>query len=256
MSFQTLNVHDLSINFGGVKAVDKVSFEIDDNSITSLIGPNGAGKTTVFNLISGIYKPTEGSIVLKGKEIVGLKQHEISRLGIARTFQNIRLYSGLNVSQNVQAVLDARAGYGFFQAVAKTPQARRIDKDNKKHSEEYLEIVGLLHYKNEKPSSLPYGMQRKLELARALASNPTLLLLDEPAAGLNSAEVEDLIHLIREIRSKLKLTILLIEHRLKIVYTLSQKVYVVNFGKMIASGSPEEIRTNADVIKAYIGEDE
>lgn len=256
MNSKMLDVRNLSINFGGVKAVDKVNFQIHENSITSLIGPNGAGKTTIFNLISGIYKPTEGSALLNGREIVGLKQHEISKLGIARTFQNIRLYSGLSVSENVQAVLDARADYHFFQAVVKTPKARRIDKENKILSEEYLDIVGLLKYRNDKPASLPYGMQRKLELARALASKPCLLLLDEPAAGLNSAEVEDFIGLIHEIRSKLNLTILLIEHRLKVVYSLSEKVYVLNFGEMIASGTPEEIRTNEDVIKAYIGEDE
>lgn len=255
MNSMPLDVRNLSINFGGVKAVDKVNFQILENSITSLIGPNGAGKTTIFNLISGIYKPTEGSVLQNGREIVGLKQHEISKLGVARTFQNIRLYSGLSVLENVLAVLDARADYHFFQAVVKSPKARRIDKENKKLSEEYLDIVGLLKFRNDKPSSLPYGMQRKLELARALASKPCLLLLDEPAAGLNSAEVEDFISLIHEIRSKLNLTILLIEHRLKVVYTLSEKVYVLNFGEMIASGTPEEIRTNKDVIKAYIGED-
>ncbi|MEA4969659.1 MAG: ABC transporter ATP-binding protein [Candidatus Pelethousia sp.] len=251
-----LDINGLSIHFGGVRAVDNVSLSVEKGSITSIIGPNGAGKTTVFNMVSGIYKPTAGTILLDGTDITGKPQHEISWLGLARTFQNIRLYQGLTVSQNVQAVLDARAKYNVFEALLRLPSASRIDKENIRRSEEYLEIVGLAEYKKEKPSNLPYGLQRKLELARALATEPKLLLLDEPAAGLNTMEVEEFIKLIHDIRNRFEVTVLLIEHRLQVVYTLSKKVYVLSFGKLIAEGTPAEIQTNQTVIDAYMGEDE
>lgn len=178
-----LDIHNLTIIFGGITSVDNVSLSVRRGSITSVIGPNGAGKTTLFNMISGSYKPTTGSILFDEHEIVGKKQHEISRLGIARTFQNIRLYEGLSVLENVQTVLDAREDYNFFKAILRFPSTRLRDRENIKICEEYLDLVGLLEFRDEKPSSLPYGMQRKLEIARALAASPKLLLLDEPAAG-------------------------------------------------------------------------
>jgi branched-chain amino acid transport system ATP-binding protein len=255
-SDRLLEIGNLTIIFGGITSVDNVSLSVRRGSVTSIIGPNGAGKTTLFNMISGIYRPTTGSILFNGREIVGKKQHEISRLGIARTFQNIRLYEGLSVLENVQTVLDARAGYNFFQALLRLPGTRRIDRDNVKTCEEYLDLVGLLEHRDEKPNSLPYGMQRKLEIARALAASPELLLLDEPAAGLNTMEVSDLINLIGRIKERFGLTVLLIEHRLQLVYTLSEKVYVLSFGELLAEGTPEVIQNDERVIAAYMGGDD
>lgn len=251
-----LDIHNLTIIFGGITSVDNVSLSVRRGSITSVIGPNGAGKTTLFNMISGIYKPTTGSILFDEHEIVGKKQHEISRLGIARTFQNIRLYEGLSVLENVQTVLDAREDYNFFKAILRFPSTRLRDRENIKICEEYLDLVGLLEFRDEKPSSLPYGMQRKLEIARALAASPKLLLLDEPAAGLNTMEVNELIELIGKIKSKFDLTVLLIEHRLQLVYTLSEKVYVLSFGELLAAGTPEHIQNDDRVIAAYMGGDD
>ena len=251
-----LDISNLTIKFGGVTAVDDVTLSVRSGSVTSIIGPNGAGKTTVFNMISGIYKPTSGNIVFDGQEVAGHKQHEISKRGIARTFQNIRLYDGLSVLENVQTVLDARTDYNIFQALLRLPGTRKKDKQNVSTCEEYLDLVGLLEFKDSKPTSLPYGLQRKLEIARALAASPKLLLLDEPAAGLNTVEVDELIELIGLIKAKYDLTILLIEHRLQLVYTLSEYVYVLNFGGLLAEGTPKEIQNNAEVIAAYMGEDD
>lgn len=251
-----LEINDLSIQFGGVKAVSNVTLDVEKGSITSIIGPNGAGKTTVFNMISGIYKPTGGTVVFDGQDITGKAQHEISMLGLARTFQNIRLYDRLNITENVQTVLDARSEYNIFDALLHLPKVRRIDRENVKKSEECLKLVGLYEYRKEKPLNLPYGMQRKLELARALATDPKLLLLDEPAAGLNSAEVDEFISLLQKIREQFGMTMLLIEHRLQVVYSLSKKVYVLSFGDLIAQGTPAEIQTNKAVIDAYMGEDD
>lgn len=251
-----VEVKDLSLNFGGVKAVQDVTLTIEKGGVTSIIGPNGAGKTTFFNIMSGIYKPTSGKVIFDGKDITGLKQHEISQLGLSRTFQNIRLFGQLDILGNVQTALDARAKYSLFDALLGTPRKRRMDKENAQKSLECLELVGLRQYAYEKPSSLPYGMQRKLELARALANDPKLLLLDEPAAGLNPTEVEDFIQLLYRVQEKYDLTILLIEHRLQLVHTLSKKIYVLNFGKLLAEGTSEEIQANEEVIKAYMGEDD
>lgn len=251
-----LEVSNLSINFGGVKAVNDVTLNIKNDSITSIIGPNGAGKTTFFNLISGVYKPTSGKVMLDGQDITGLKQHQISHLGISRTFQNIRLFDQLDVLKNVQTAMDARARYNVFEAMLGLPMRYKEDKKNAEKSQYFLELVGLGSYAKEKPKNLPYGMQRKLELARALAAEPKLLLLDEPAAGLNPTEVEEYILLLQRIRKEFKIPILLIEHRLQIVYTLSKHIYVLNFGELLAQGTPDEIQANEEVIKAYMGEDE
>ena len=256
MSDNILSCRDVSINFGGVKAVQNVTLDVEKGSITSIIGPNGAGKTTFFNIISGVYKPTSGTVLFDGQDITNLKQHEVSRLGMVRTFQNIRLFSQLDNVRNVQSALDARADYNIFEGLLGLPRKRREDKRNFEIAMACLEQVGLKEYAYDRPGSLPYGMQRKLELARALSSDPKLLLLDEPAAGLNPVEVEEFIHLLWEIKEKRDLTILLIEHRLKVVTTLSDKVFVFNFGELLTEGTPEEIQNNPKVIEAYMGDDD
>ena len=251
-----LTCQDVSINFGGVKAVQNVSLDIRKGSVTSIIGPNGAGKTTFFNIISGVYKPTSGKVLLDGEEITSLPQHEVSKKGMARTFQNIRLFSQLDNVRNVQSALDARANYTMVEAILGLPRKRSEDKKNYDIAMECLELVGLKDFAHDRPGNLPYGMQRKVELARALASDPKLLLLDEPAAGLNPVEVEDFIELLKKIREIRDLTILLIEHRLKVVNTLSDEVFVLNFGELLTHGTPEEVQNHPKVIEAYMGEEE
>ena len=251
-----LTCQDVSINFGGVKAVQNVSLDIRKGSVTSIIGPNGAGKTTFFNIISGVYKPTSGKVLLDGEDITSLPQHEVSKKGMARTFQNIRLFSQLDNVRNVQSALDARANYTMVEAILGLPRKRSEDKKNYDIAMECLELVGLKDFAHDRPGNLPYGMQRKVELARALASDPKLLLLDEPAAGLNPVEVEDFIELLKKIREIRDLTILLIEHRLKVVNTLSDEVFVLNFGELLTHGTPEEVQNHPTVIEAYMGEEE
>ena len=251
-----LTCQDISINFGGVKAVQNVSLDIRKGSVTSIIGPNGAGKTTFFNIISGVYKPTSGKVLLDGEDITSLPQHEVSKKGMARTFQNIRLFSQLDNVRNVQSALDARANYTMVEAILGLPRKRSEDKKNYDIAMECLDLVGLKDFAHDRPGNLPYGMQRKVELARALASDPKLLLLDEPAAGLNPVEVEDFIELLKKIREIRDLTILLIEHRLKVVNTLSDEVFVLNFGELLTHGTPEEVQNHPKVIEAYMGEEE
>ena len=251
-----LTCQDVSINFGGVKAVQNVSLDIRKGSVTSIIGPNGAGKTTFFNIISGVYKPTSGKVLLDGEDITSLPQHEVSKKGMARTFQNIRLFSQLDNVRNVQSALDARANYTMVEAILGLPRKRSEDKKNYNIAMECLELVGLKDFAHDRPGNLPYGMQRKVELARALASTPKLLLLDEPAAGLNPVEVEDFIELLKKIREIRDLTILLIEHRLKVVNTLSDEVFVLNFGELLTHGTPEEVQNHPKVVEAYMGEEE
>ena len=251
-----LTCQDVSINFGGVKAVQNVSLDIQKGSVTSIIGPNGAGKTTFFNIISGVYKPTSGKVLLDGEDITSLPQHEVSKKGMARTFQNIRLFSQLDNVRNVQSALDARANYTMVEAILGLSRKRSEDKKNYDIAMECLELVGLKDFAHDRPGNLPYGMQRKVELARALASDPKLLLLDEPAAGLNPVEVEDFIELLKKIREIRDLTILLIEHRLKVVNTLSDEVFVLNFGELLTHGTPEEVQNHPKVIEAYMGEEE
>ena len=251
-----LTCQDVSINFGGVKAVQNVSLDIRKGSVTSIIGPNGAGKTTFFNIISGVYKPTSGKVLLDGENITSLPQHEVSKKGMARTFQNIRLFSQLDNVRNVQSALDARANYTMVEAILGLPRKRSEDKRNYDIAMECLDLVGLKDFAHDRPGNLPYGMQRKVELARALASDPKLLLLDEPAAGLNPVEVEDFIELLKKIREIRDLTILLIEHRLKVVNTLSDEVFVLNFGELLTHGTPEEVQNHPKVIEAYMGEEE
>lgn len=251
-----LEVRNVYKSFGGVQAVHAVSINVAERQIVSMIGPNGAGKTTLFNTISGIYKPDAGRILFLGEDITGKNLNVITQRGIARTFQNIRLFRGLSVLENIMTSCDPYAKYTFIHSVLNTNEKRRIDNENRELCMGFLKLVGLQNYSNEKPENLPYGMQRKLELARALATQPKLLLLDEPAAGLNSKEAADFIELIFEIFTENDLSIFIIEHRMKIVNDLSRWVYVLNFGKLLAQGTPADIQKNPDVIKAYIGEED
>lgn len=250
-----LEAKNISKSFGGVKAIQDFSFSVDAHSISSIIGPNGAGKTTAFNLLTGIYPLDSGEISLDGQFIHGKPQHLITRAGVARTFQNIRLFKGLSVIENVMTAADPHLSYNLFDIVIPQRRKRAQEKASRDASREYLHTVGLDGYENEKPESLPYGLQRKLEVARALATKPKVLLLDEPAAGLNPSEVRDFIDLIRRLHGEYAFSILIIEHRMEVVMELSSKIFVLNFGKMLASGTPGEIRDNKEVRAAYIGEE-
>lgn len=249
-----LVIKNIAKSFGGVKAVQDISIEVGHQQIVSIIGPNGAGKTTVFNLISGIYPVDQGSVTFLGENITNRPQHLITRAGIARTFQNIRLFKGLTVLENVMTAHDPMIRYNLLDSLLATPKKRRMDKENQQLSEYYLDLVGLSAVKDEDPFNLPYGHQRKLEIARALATYPKVLLLDEPAAGLNTVEVQDLIKLIEKIHRTLDISIVIIDHRMELIMHLSEKIYVLNFGKLLAEGTPEEIQNNDNVTKAYIGE--
>lgn len=251
-----LEVHGISKAFSGVKAVQNVTLKVDAGEIVSMIGPNGAGKTTIFNLITGIYPLDEGEVLLEGQKISGKPQHVISNLGIGRTFQNIRLFQGMSVLENVITAYDPRVHYNLFDSMLHTPKRRKADAEAKAFAMECLETVGIAEYANENPSNLPYGLQRKLEIARALATKPKVLLLDEPGAGLNPAEIEELIALIRHLHDTLDLAILIIDHRMKLIMDLSKYIYVLNFGQLLAEGTPAEIQANDEVTKAYIGEEE
>jgi branched-chain amino acid transport system ATP-binding protein len=249
-----LTARELYKHFGGVQAVDGVSLEVEENATVSLIGPNGAGKTTVFNLLSGINALDSGSVHLTGKKISGLKQHQVSHAGLGRTFQNIRLFSGLTVAENIMAAMDARARYGFWEGVLRLPPFSREERDNRERVQEFLDAVGISRYAEARPSELSYGYQRRVELARALACDPRVILLDEPAAGLNPGEIGNFIKLLSSLKERYNLTLFIIEHRMQVVMSMSSHVYVMNFGRLIAEGTPEEIQRDPTVVKAYIGE--
>ena len=251
-----LEVSHVSKAFSGVRAVNDVTVSVDKGEIISIIGPNGAGKTTLFNLISGIYPVDNGSVKLEGVEMTGKPQHLITKAGIGRTFQNIRLFQGLTVLENVMTANDPNCNYNLLDSMLHLPRRRKQDKENRELSLHYMDIVGIADYANEQPSSLPYGLQRKLEIARALATNPKVLLLDEPGAGLNPAEIVELIALIRHLHETLDLGILVIDHRMKLIMELSKYIYVLNFGEMLAQGTPAEIQNNKDVTSAYMGKEE
>jgi len=256
MNPSVLTVRNISKRFGGVQAVQNFSLQLPKGGIVSMIGPNGAGKTTVFNLISGVYPLDQGEVYLEDERISGLPQHLITRKGIARTFQNIRLFQGLTVLENVLTALDPFTPYSLLETLFRLPRSAREEKKAKEKARELLRMVGLESYQDEQPSNLPYGLQRKLEIARALAIRPKVLLLDEPAAGLNPKEVHDFIDLIYTLHEDHSLSILLIEHRMQVVMEMSDWVYVLNFGKLLAEGKPQDVQKDREVIKAYIGEEE
>ncbi|MGI5822881.1 MAG: ABC transporter ATP-binding protein [Dethiobacteria bacterium] len=248
-----LDAVQLSRSFGGLKAVDRVDFFIRDKEIAGLIGPNGAGKTTLFNLFTGHYQPTEGDIYLGNEKIGGLKPHQITAKGIARTFQNIRLFGGMTVLDNVLIGGHSRTTTGLLGAIFQSPKDKKEEKEARENALFLLSFVGLDTKKDELSKNLAYGEQRRLEIARALAADPKLLLLDEPAAGMNPQETNNLMQLISRIRDKMEKTILLIEHDMRVVMGISERIAVLNYGKKIAEGSPQEIQRNETVIEAYLG---
>jgi branched-chain amino acid transport system ATP-binding protein len=248
-----LEINNLSKYFGGVKAVEDFNLSLKEGNIEAIIGPNGAGKTTIFNLITGIYQPTAGEIAMNSHKLVGMPTNKIISLGIARTFQNIRLFSNCSVLDNVRTACHHQAKYSVAEGIIPTPRRIKEEKEIFDRSMELLDIVGLADRAEEGASNLPYGYQRRLEIARALALNPRLLLLDEPAAGMNPDESQNLMAFIKDIRNKFDLTILLIEHHMEVVMGLSDYIVVIDFGKTIARGTPQEVQCNQTVIEAYLG---
>ncbi len=248
-----LEIKQLSIHFGGVKAVQDVSFSVEEGDFIGLIGPNGAGKTTVFNAVTGVVPPTNGTIYFDGHKINGMRPDKISHLGIARTFQNIRIYPKMSALDNVAIGLDSHASYHTVSAMLGLPHVRRRDEEIRKTCLEFLEQVGIVQYKDTEAGSLPYGLQRKVEIARALATRPKLLFLDEPAAGMNTAESLELVSFLQELHKNTGIAIVLIEHHLEVVMEVCKNIHVLNLGQMLASGTPKEIQKNQDVITAYLG---
>lgn len=252
MSF--LEVTNIGISFGGLRAVDDFCLKIDKGELYGLIGPNGAGKTTVFNLLTGVYKPDRGTIVLDGENLTGKSPIEINQHGMARTFQNIRLFHNLSVADNVKVGLHNQYPYSALEGVLRLPRYRKAEREMEQKVEELLEVFGLEKEKEFLSSNLPYGKQRKLEIARALATNPKLLLLDEPAAGMNPNETEELMETIQLVRKRFDMTILLIEHDMKLVSGICEELTVLNFGSILAQGKTSQVLNNPDVITAYLGE--
>lgn len=252
---ELLKVNDVSMVFGGLRAVSNFSMEINKGELIGLIGPNGAGKTTAFNMLTGVYNPTEGEITFDGQRINGKKPYQVTAMGIARTFQNIRLFSELSVLENVKVAYNMHVKYSVLEAVARFGRYYEEEAEIEAKAIDLLKIFKLDKYKDEVAKNLPYGEQRRLEIARALATQPKLLLLDEPAAGMNPQETHELMELIRWLRNEFKLSILLIEHDMGLVMGVCERIYVLEYGFCIANGVPEEIKRNKRVIEAYLGEE-
>ena len=254
MAETVLKANNISILFGGLRAVDNFSIEIKEGELVGLIGPNGAGKTTVFNMLTGVYTPTSGTIELRGHDVTNMIPHNRVKIGISRTFQNIRLFKRMSVLENVKVSANVHMSYSIFDGIFKTKKYWEQEDKATEEALTILEVLGLKEYKDMQAQNLPYGKQRKLEIARALASHPAILCLDEPAAGMNPIETEELMETIKIVREKFNTAILLIEHDMKLVMGICEWIKVISFGKEIATGTPEEIKNNKEVITAYLGE--
>ena len=248
-----LDVRNLGIDFGGLTAVDGFNITIGPTEISGLIGPNGAGKTTIFNLLTGVYQPTRGSILIKGIDTKGMPTYKVNKLGIARTFQNIRLFSDMTALDNVKVGMHNEIKCSFVASLLRLPSYYKAEKKANEKAMELLEFMGLGDIADQKAGSLPYGVQRRLEICRALASNPAIILLDEPAAGMNPSETTELMHQIRRIRDNFHVAIFLIEHDMNLVMNVCEAIAVVSYGKIIAKGTPDEIKNDPAVIEAYLG---
>ena len=251
-----LDVRNLGIDFGGLTAVDGFNITIGPTEISGLIGPNGAGKTTIFNLLTGVYQPTRGSVLINGIDIKGMPTHKVNKLGIARTFQNIRLFTDMTALDNVKVGLHNGIKCSFASSVLHLPSYYRSEKQANEMAMELLDFMSLTDVADQKAGSLPYGVQRRLEIVRALATNPSIILLDEPAAGMNPSETTELMHQIRRIRDTFQIAIFLIEHDMNLVMNVCEAIAVVNYGRIITKGPPDEVRQNPAVIEAYLGREE
>ena len=251
-----LDVRNLGIDFGGLTAVDGFNITVGPTEISGLIGPNGAGKTTIFNLLTGVYQPTRGSVLINGIDIKGMPTHKVNRLGIARTFQNIRLFTDMTALDNVKVGMHHAIKCSFLSSLLHLPSYYKAEKKANEKAMELLDFMGLADVADVKAGSLPYGVQRRLEIVRALATNPSIILLDEPAAGMNPSETTELMHQIRRIRDPFHIAIFLIEHDMNLVMNVCEAIAVVNYGRLIAKGTPDEIRANPAVIEAYLGKED
>lgn len=250
-----LQVKQMTHFFGGLRAVHDFNLEIEPGQVRGLIGPNGAGKTTIFNLITGIYQPTEGQVLLEGKNLVGLRPHQIASLGLARTFQNLRLWRHMTVLEHVKQARYSKLHYGLAGAFFGTPERHREEEESDRIAHELLELVGIPQHAGQIVTNLAYGAQRRVELARALAVEPKILFLDEPTAGMNPEELEQMMQIVRHVHDKLGMAIYLIEHRMRVVMELCEMIQTLVFGEVIAEGTPDEIRNNPAVIEAYLGKE-
>ena len=251
-----LKIEDMHVYYGAIHAIKGVSFEVGEGEIVALIGANGAGKTTIFNLLTGVYQPTRGSVLVNGIDIKGMPIHKVNKLGIARTFQNIRLFTDMTALDNVKVGMHNNIKCSFLESLLHLPSYKRSEEKANAKAMELLDFMGLAEFADVKAGSLPYGVQRRLEIVRALATNPSIILLDEPAAGMNPSETTELMHQIRRIRDTFHIAIFLIEHDMNLVMNVCEAIAVINYGRIIAKGTPEEVRSNPAVIEAYLGRED